>query len=92
MYPALTGRSGTQRARPLRPELAAPLGSWSLPKLTEGVGDSSCLLLSGVVAVLGCCIVTARTVQGMARARPGRLRPGPWFLTGHVHSAGHPRA
>jgi len=27
-FPALTGRSGTQRARPLRPELAAPLGRW----------------------------------------------------------------
>jgi len=25
-FPALTGRSGTQRARPLRPELAAVLG------------------------------------------------------------------
>ncbi len=63
---------------PLRPELAAPLGSWSLPKLTEGVGDSSCLLLSGVVAVLGCCIVTARTGQGMARARSGQ--PPAWPL------------
>ncbi len=26
--------------------------------------------------------VAARTVQGMARVRSGRLLPGPWFLTG----------
>jgi hypothetical protein len=36
----------------------------------------SCLLLSGVVAVLGCWIVTARTLQGMARVRSGSWRPG----------------
>jgi hypothetical protein len=28
------------------------------------------------------CPVTARTVQGMARVGPGRLRPGPCLLTG----------
>jgi hypothetical protein len=41
------------------------------------VGDSSCLLLSGVVAVLGCCIVTARTLQGMARVRSGQAPAWP---------------
>ena len=46
-------------------------------QLTEGVGDSSCLLLPGVVAVLGCCIVTARTVQGMARVRSGQALAWP---------------
>jgi hypothetical protein len=76
-FPALTGRSGTQRARPLRPELAAVLGGWPVSQLTEGVGDSSCLLLPGVGAVLGCCIVTARTVQGMARVRSGQALAWP---------------
>ena len=36
--------------------------------------------------------VTARTVQGMARAGPGRLRPGPWFLTGVFAEAALPTA
>ena len=62
---------------PLRPELEAVLGGWPLPQLTEGVGDSQCLLLSGVVAVLGCCIVTARTLQGMARVRSGQAPAWP---------------
>jgi hypothetical protein len=41
--------------RPLRPELAAPLGVCPLPQLMEGVGGSSCSLLSVDVAVLCCC-------------------------------------
>ena len=76
-YSLLTGRSGTQRARPLRPELAAPLGVCPLPQLMVGVGGSSCSLLSGDVAVFCCCIVTARTVQGMARVRPGQAPAWP---------------
>ncbi len=44
-----------------------------LSQLTEGVGDSSGLWLSGVVAVLGCCIVTARIVQGF-RGLPPKQR------------------
>jgi hypothetical protein len=76
-FPVLTGRSGTQRARPLRPQLAAPLGGWPLSQLTEGVGGGSCLLLSGVVAALGCCIVTTRTWQGMARVRSGQAPAWP---------------
>jgi hypothetical protein len=60
----------------LRPELAAVLGGWPQSQLAEGVGDTSCLLLSGVVAALGCCIATARTVQGMARVRAGQA-PAP---------------
>jgi hypothetical protein len=55
---------------------------WPLSHLTEAVGDSSCLLLSGAVAVLGCCIVTARSLQGMACVRSGQAPPGPWFLAG----------
>ena len=35
------------------------------------------LSLSGVVAVLGCCTVTARTVQGMARVRSGQAPAWP---------------
>ena len=76
-FPALTGRSGTQRARSLRPELAAVLGGWPLSQLAEGVGDSSCLLLSGVVAVLDCCIVPARSLQGMACVRSGQAAAWP---------------
>jgi hypothetical protein len=34
-FPPLTGRSGTQRARPLRPVLAAPLGVWPSSQLTR---------------------------------------------------------
>ncbi len=45
---------------PPPPELAAPLGGWRLSQHTEGVGDSSCVSLYGVVAVPGRCIVTAR--------------------------------
>jgi hypothetical protein len=41
-----------------------------LSQLTEGVGDSSGLWLSGVVAVLGWCIVTARIVQGLRGLSP----------------------
>lgn len=35
----------------LRPELAAVQGGWPMSQLTEGVVDSSCLLVAGVVAV-----------------------------------------
>jgi hypothetical protein len=42
--------------RPLRPELEALLGVCPLSQLTQGVGGSSCSLLSGGVAVLCCCI------------------------------------
>jgi len=76
-FPAFTGRSGTQRARPLRPELAAVPGGWPLFQLTEGVGDGSSWLLSGAVAVLGCYIVTAHTVRGMARVRSGQAPARP---------------
>jgi hypothetical protein len=41
---------------PLRPELDALLNVRLLSQLNERVGGSSCLLLSGRVAVLGCCI------------------------------------
>ncbi len=42
--------------KPFRPELEAVLGGWPLSQLTQCVDDSSCLLVTGVVAVLGCCI------------------------------------
>ncbi len=49
-FPALTGRSGTQRARrPLRPELAAPLGVWPSSQLTRCAGDRAGWRLSGDV-------------------------------------------
>jgi len=38
--------------RPLRPELAAAQGVWLPSQLAQGVGDSSCSWLLGVVAVL----------------------------------------
>jgi hypothetical protein len=41
---------------PLRPELEAPLGVCPPSQLTQGVGGSTCSLLSGGVAVLCCCI------------------------------------
>jgi hypothetical protein len=54
------------------------LGSWPPSQLTVDVGDSLGLLLSGGVAVLGCCcIVAARTVQGMARVRSGQASAWP---------------
>ena len=53
------------------------LGGWPLSQLAEGVGDSSCLLLSGVVAVLDCCIVPARSLQGMACVRSGQAAAWP---------------
>lgn len=69
----------------LRPELAAVLGRWPLSQLTQGVGDSSCLRTSGVVAVLGCCTVTGRTVEGMARVRSGQAPAWPLASGRSVH-------
>ncbi len=72
----LVGLAGIDRP-PLRPEIAAVLGGWPLSQLTASVGDSSGLLLSRVVTVLRCCIVTARSVQGMARVRSGQAPARP---------------
>jgi len=60
-----------------------------MPQLTGGVGDSSCLPVSEAVAVLGCCIVSARTVQGMARVRLGQAPAWPLVpdRRGHKDSA-----
>jgi hypothetical protein len=68
--------------RPLRPELAAVLDDWPVLQLAEGAGDSSCSLLSGVVAVLGCCIVTGHTLRGWSESGPGSLPPGRCLLAG----------
>jgi hypothetical protein len=52
-FPALTGRSGTQRARrPLRPELEALLGVWPPSQLAWCAGGRAGWRLSGGVAVL----------------------------------------
>ncbi len=46
-FPALTGRSGTQRARPLSLELAAPLGVWMSSQLARFVDGRGGWRLSG---------------------------------------------
>jgi len=48
-FPALTGRSGTQRAQPLRPELAAPLGVCPSPR---SVGVQVVVLAGGCQGTL----------------------------------------
>ena len=70
---------------PLRPELAAVLGCWPArcSQLTEDVGDSSSPLLSGIVTVPGSCILSIRTLQGMACVRSGQAPA--WPL--HSHAA-----
>ena len=62
---------------PLRPELAASLGVCPLSQLTQGVGGSSCLLLSGGVAVLCCCIGSRSYADqgGLRHALAGRMLP-----------------
>src|SRR5262245_33489869 len=71
---------------PLRPELAAPLGVCPLPQLMEGVGGSSCSLLSGDVAVF-CCCTGALSVSfvGAARCAVPTRRPSV-FQAGHIPS------
>ena len=80
----VTVSSGTRRARPLRPELAAVLGGWLLSQLTEGAGDSSCLLLSGSVAV------SARRSSCWSMRRGARYRPAdlPFFRPDNMPSRG----
>jgi len=84
--PAVPGSSGTQRARPLRPELAAPLGVCPLPQLMVGVGGSSRSLLSGDVAVFCCCTGELRvSFVGPARCAVPTCRPSA-FQAGHLPS------
>ena len=82
---------------PLRPELAALLGIWSLSQLTRDVGDRTGWRLCGDVAVLSCCTSSA---QGASRAEHGvslagfaeamaRMRPGQ--RRGHDQMAEHQR-
>ena len=71
-FPALTGRSGTQRARPLRPELAALLGFWLSSQLAECAAGRRCWRLCGDVAVLPCC--TVYRISSSGRSRPDRFR------------------
>jgi hypothetical protein len=54
---ALTGRSGTQRARPLRPELAALPGVWPSSLLVQCAAGRDCWRVEGNFAVLPRCTV-----------------------------------
>jgi hypothetical protein len=65
-YPALTGRSGTQRARCLRSRTT--VGAWSSSPLSD---------LRITRLLLAICPVTARTVQGMARVWSGQAPAWP---------------
>jgi hypothetical protein len=70
-FPALTGRSGTQRARPLGPELAVALGVWWLSQLAAGcAAGCACWRMSGDVAVLPRC-----TARASSRCCPGWASP-----------------
>ena len=69
--------------RPLRPELAAPLGVCPVPQLMEGAGGSSRSLLSGDVAVLCCCTSALRvSFVGATRCAVLIRRPSD-FHAGH---------
>jgi len=59
--------------RPLRPELAAPLGVWPSSQLGRCAGDRARWPLSGDVAVLFCCIADA----------PSGFEERPWLMTRH---------
>jgi hypothetical protein len=77
-FPALTGLSGTRRARPLRPELAAPLGVCPSPLLGRCAGGRAGWRLSGDVAVLCCCTAPALSAHvpgGALPRRPSPFRP-----------------
>jgi hypothetical protein len=72
--------------RPLRPELAAPLGVRPLPQLMERLGGSSCSLLSGDVAVLSCCTgALPVSFVGVVRCAVPTRRPSA-FQAGHIPS------
>ena len=57
---------------------------WVLPAAGDGSYPSSGPLHDGCLPSPGNCPVTARTLQGMARVRPGRLLPDPYFLVRSV--------
>jgi hypothetical protein len=81
-FPALTGRSGTQRARwPLRPELAALLGVWPSSQPVECAGGRRCWRLYGDVAVLCCCTPSVSPARGCG-AHPPTVR----FQARHIPS------
>jgi hypothetical protein len=75
----VTARLGTQRVRrPLRPELAAPLGVWPSSQLTRCAGGRAGWRLSGDVAVLCCCTApapSAKTPAAVLAGRPSAFRP-----------------
>ena len=60
--------------RPLRPELAAPLGVCPPSQLTQGVGGSTCSLLLGALLYLLLYRLAVRLVLGAAPRRGELLR------------------
>jgi hypothetical protein len=59
-------------SRPLRPELAAPLGVWPSPQLTRCAGGRAGWWLSGDVAVRCCCTAPAASAKTPAAVLAGR--------------------
>jgi hypothetical protein len=78
-----TTPSGTRRARsPLRRSLLRSSEFGALPPWTRSLIPRMAKIIPRIFRIMDTSAVTARTLQGMARVRSGRLRPGPWFLTG----------
>jgi hypothetical protein len=53
-----------------------------LPAWIRSLISPAANIIPRIFRIMDTSAVTARTLQGMARVGPGRLRPGPWFLTG----------
>jgi hypothetical protein len=64
----LTWLPRIDETRPLRPELAAPLGFWPLSQLAECADGRRCWRLCGDVAVLPCCTVHRISSPGRVRS------------------------
>jgi hypothetical protein len=75
-----TDRSGTRRARPLRPELAAPLGVWPSAQLAAYAAGRRCWGLCRDVAVLPRC--TVHRIAARVAVLPGSVQAGPACLIG----------
>ena len=63
---------GAPGSRPLRPELAAPLGVWPSSQLAECAAGRRCWRLCGDVAVLPCC--TVYRISSSGRGCPDRFK------------------
>ena len=68
---------------PLRPELAAPLGVWSSSQLPRCAGGRAGWRLSGDVAVLSCCTVSASSAHALGAVLTRRPSA---FQAGHIPS------